>query len=314
MMRTIVGLVVLAAIASATVVGWKLFDMAAHLTIQPDYVHPRPPGFTYATTPKSEAGLDFEDYTLKLPNGAALRGWRVPAEPSSRRVVITVHGRSGTRASTLAFLPMLHRLGADVVLIDLQENGLSDGAGRGTGLGEREAEDVAAVARDLRTRGYTQIIAMGCSLGGTAVVLAGAREPVIDAVIAECPLDNMARYVADNLPGSLVDRGPFGAFIAGAVGRAVVTIARWQRGLGPITAAIDAAPRLAGRPVLIVHGLSDGGVLPDHGRRLAAAVGPSAQLWLVDRAGHCAAMAVAPSVYAERVGALFARLPPTPAR
>ncbi len=58
---------------------------------------------------------------------------------------------------------------------------------------------------------------------------------------------------------------------------------------GRESAAVDAraaAPRLAGRPVLLLHGSDDAVVAVDDARSLQAALGPAADLRVVPGAGH----------------------------
>ena len=121
---------------AALVLGVVLLAYVASLklTNPPDYVHPREPSFRYARTPLTQHGLSFHDVEIPVPAAGVVRGWLVPGPSESDQAVLAVHGRAGDRSAFLPLVPHLHRAGAAVLLIDLRENGLSDGAGRGTGL------------------------------------------------------------------------------------------------------------------------------------------------------------------------------------
>lgn len=124
------------------------------LTNPRGYVQPDPETFRFSETPATQAGLAYEEIAFSVSTGETVRGWLVPAAEAQKDIaVIGLHGRGGDRRGMLRHLPMLHDLGAAVLLIDMRENGLSDGQGRGTGLAVREAEDAAAAARELRELG-----------------------------------------------------------------------------------------------------------------------------------------------------------------
>lgn len=58
-------------------------------------------------------------------------------------------------------------------------------------------------------------------------------------------------------------------------------------------------------PILLIHGLRDDNVPPEHSRILAAA-DPGARLWLVKDAGHTSASSAAPEEFRRRVLEFFA--------
>src|SRR5919202_143779 len=69
-----------------------------------------------------------------------------------------------------------------------------------------------------------------------------------------------------------------------------------------------AIPRIAPRPILLIHGDADTRIPLEHSRRLfAAAHNPAAELWIVPGAGHVLAFTVAPETYAARVLDFFGR-------
>lgn len=293
------GAAALLALALISVEAWKTSRL---LTSPWGYSQPDPASFTFAETPETQAGLPYEDVMFAAPDGGQLRGWLVPGEDAEKDLaVITLHGRGGDRRGYLPMLGALRQTGAAVLLFDFRENGLSDGAGRGTGLAVREAEDAIAAAQEMKRRGYRKVVAFGCSLGGSAGLIAAAREPAIDGVIAEGAIASFEDFVADELSQRLAGRGISASWAADIWGQAVVALTRLRTGLEGYESAEDAAAKIGPRPVLLVHGQEDGVVLERHARQLEAAAQPSEGLWMIEGAGHCEGFAVVGGEYSRRI-------------
>jgi alpha-beta hydrolase superfamily lysophospholipase len=302
-LQLLVGAVALVALAAGGA-AWQAFRDARGLTHERGYVHPRPDGFAFSETPLSAHGLAFEPFETQI-DGATVRGWLVPAPGGAKDLaVIALHGRGGDRASALPLAPMLHEAGATVAFIDLRENGLSDGSGRGTGLAMREAEDALAVAADLRARGFARIALYGCSLGASAAIIAAARDRDISAVIAESPIASFRAYARDVFGGRFERFGM--GFLADPWAALVVAAAGARQGLGRVTAPADVIGAIAPRPVLLIDGARDAVVTRAHAETLARRAGEGAVLWVAERAGHCDAYAVEPEAFAARVRATLA--------
>lgn len=276
------------------------------LTNPPGYRQPDPQSFTYSATPLSASKLDFEDVEFVAPNGEAVRGWLVPAPSDAKTIaIVALHGRGDNRTATLGILPMLHDLGAGVLAIDMRENGLSAGTGRGMALGIRESQDAIAAAAEMRRRGYDKVIVLGCSLGGASAILAAARDGSIDGVIAESPLASFDRFVAETADRRLAVFGVQARWATSIWGRAVVDLTRARLGLDGFEKPLDAVERIGPRPVLLIAGGRDAVTPAAHARDLAARAGANASLWIADEAGHCGASAAAPETHRDRVATLI---------
>jgi pimeloyl-ACP methyl ester carboxylesterase len=291
-------------LASTLAVGWR---ESLGITNPRDYRHPLPVGSRPGATPLSAHGLAYEEMLVTAPDGSAIRGWLVPASGEPRKLaIVALHGRSGNRESLMPLLPLLHGEGASVALIDLRENGLSDGRGRGTGLGMREAEDALAAAADLRRRGYRKIVLCGCSLGASASLIAAAHDPGIAGVIADSAWEGMRAWSRDDLVARLARHGMAApSSMTSAWAGFVVGITRVRLGLGGLEDPIDVIEKIAPRPVLLVQGGSDESVPLSHGQRLAARAGANARLLTIPEAGHCAGFQAAPDAYSTEVRRLL---------
>ena len=287
---------------AALVLGILLLAYVAslRLTNPPDYVHPRGPSFRYTKTPLTEHGLPFDDVAIAVPGAGVVRGWLVPGPAESDHAVLAVHGRAGDRSAFLPLVPHLHRAGAAVLLIDLRENGLSDGAGRGMGLGMREADDIEAAADALRSKGFKHITVIGCSLGASAALIAASKSRLFDGVVADSALVSIERFVADQAYRHM-GRFPFGGAISKTWGKLVTWISQRRLSLSTLTAAEKTIAAISPRPVLLIHGSEDRAVGSSHANELYTRAQNPKSIWIVTGAGHCGALSADADVYAARV-------------
>lgn len=300
----VIGLVGLAALCAAV---W-LESMA--LTNPRGYRQPDPSSFAFAQTPRTAAGLDYEDIEFAAPNNEPLRGWLIPAADDAKRLaVIVLHGSGGDRSGALGIAPMLHEAGAAVAAIDLRENGLSGGSGRGQAIGIREAQDAIAAAAEMRRRGYDKVVLLGCSLGASAAILAAAQDDSIDGVIADSALSSFDRFVAEVADRRLARFGLRAEWATAIWGRAVIALTRARLDLRGFERPEDAIERIAPRPVALIYGGEDSLTSANtHGEILMSRAGAGTSLWRVEGAGHCSASSVDPEGYRARVADLFSSI------
>ncbi|MCK9925620.1 alpha/beta hydrolase [Frankia sp. Mgl5] len=235
---------------------------------------------------------------------------RVPAVTDPHGVcVVLVHGFSGSigRPALRAVTAGL-RTHVSVLSMDLRGHGRSTGT---CTFGDREVLDVDAAVGEARRLGYREVVTMGWSMGGAAVVrhagLAAGGEPVHghrirhrpDAVVAVSAASRW--FVRDTAPMRRIHW-----FAETASGRAAARVALGVRIAAQPWPAVPPSPveligRIAPTPVLIVHGDRDSYFTLEHPRALAAAAGPTGQLWVVPGFGHAEAAATAGLL--DRIGA-----------
>ncbi len=251
------------------------------------------------TDPARAFGIAFEDVAFAAEDGQTLRGWFVPPEtPIDDRgsVILLVHGGGGDRRDYLRHVPLFHAAGWPVLLFDCREQGASDGKGIGVSFGVREHRDVSTAVAWLRNeRGFARVGVLGTSQGGASVILAGARDPGIDAVIAEnrfATIEELLEYGARDVP--LPIRWP------------LVTAASWRTyGKSGTPHPIDVVGRIAPRPLLIMHGTADSVIHYTQSERLFAAAREPKSLWIAPDAEHTQIYDVHPGEYTRRVLAFF---------
>lgn len=147
------------------------------------------------------SGLPTEDVGLRTSDGVKLHAWWIPA-PSATITFLAFHGNAGNIANREDIYWFLHETPANVLAVEYQGYGRSEGTPSEAGL-YRDAE--AGYQYLVRTRGIPpkQIVVFGQSLG-TAVAANLAANSEVGAVILEAPFPSasaVARKVFWFLPG-----------------------------------------------------------------------------------------------------------------
>jgi len=112
------------------------------------------------------------DVAFESSNGHRIRGWllRRTDDPGVRRpLVLMFHGNAGNRAGRISWYDILQRAGCDVLAIDYQGYGDSEGKPSQTAI-EADAEATWKYAADHLDYPSSCIVVMGVSLGGAAAV------------------------------------------------------------------------------------------------------------------------------------------------
>lgn len=226
-------------------------------------------------------------------------------QPAGDLVFVVAHGFTGDvdRPHVRRVAQALTRHAA-VVTFSFRGHGASDG--RST-VGDREVLDLAAAVRWARELGHTRVATIGFSMGGSVVLrhaalygetggdgrggeelgrlgAHGGRGAHTDAVVS---VSAPARWYYRGTPRMrrlhwLVTR-PEGRL----VGRYGFRTRIHHRDWSPVPMSpVEAVPRIAPTPLLIVHGELDGYFPLDHPRMLDQAAGDHGELWLEPGMGH----------------------------
>jgi pimeloyl-ACP methyl ester carboxylesterase len=279
--------------------------------------------------------LGGEVVRLRSRDGLRLAGRWLPAEhpapasggneanetwrPDPHEAILLLHGWSGSIAPDLVeYGPFLRRT-AGVLGLDFRGHGDSDPAA--TTFGLHEVEDVAGALAWLGERGTTRVALVGTSMGGITALASIAvlgdgslpsadLDPFAPAHDVEAPRPRIVGAAVDSVPPELTVgvgnrmRVPFRKFVAAQMFEAA---GRRVGGDMRATEPIRIAGLLESVPILLIHGAADRTVPPADGRRLAAAIGPRVEHWIVPNAPHSAAHATDPAAYEEHVGAFLRR-------
>jgi pimeloyl-ACP methyl ester carboxylesterase len=209
-------------------------------------------------------------------------------------VFVVAHGFTGDvdKPHVRRVAEAFTRYGA-VVTFSFRGHGAS--GGRST-VGDREVLDLAAAVRWARSLGHARVATVGFSMGGSVVLrhaaLYGAdgsgREGRADAhTDAVVSVSAPARwYYRGTAPMRrlhwLVTR-PEGRLVGRYGFRTRIHHREWN----PVPLSpVEAVPRIAPTPLLVVHGDRDDYFPLDHPRMLATAAGEHGELWLEPGMGH----------------------------
>lgn len=212
--------------------------------------------------------------------------------PSSDHLAFVVaHGFTGDvdRPHVRRVAEAFAQYGA-VVTFSFRGHGAS--GGRST-VGDREVLDLAAAVRWARELGHTRVATVGFSMGGSVVLRhaalygpkhEGRTDAMSDAVVSvSAPARWYYRGTAPMRRVHWLVTRPEGRL----VGRYGLRTRIHHRDWNPVPLSpVEAVPRIAPTPLLIVHGDRDGYFPVDHPRMLAEAAGDAGELWLEPGMGH----------------------------
>lgn len=165
-----------------------------------------------------DLGLRFSDESFVVrdeKSGRTLRiaGWWIFAPAPSDQCAILLHGYADAKVGAIAWAPLLHGVGLNVLAIDLRAHGESGGSDSTGGYYERD--DVNQVIDQLLARrpGETRrMVLFGMSLGAAVAAATAAQRHDIAAVVMDSPFVDYGRIVSANaqvigLPGGLILQG-----------------------------------------------------------------------------------------------------------
>jgi pimeloyl-ACP methyl ester carboxylesterase len=213
-------------------------------------------------------------------------------------VFVVAHGFTGDvdKPHVRRVVQALTRYGA-VVSFSFRGHGAS--GGRST-VGDKEVLDLAAAVRWARELGHPRVATVGFSMGGSvvlrhaalyrpddgsgALLRAGRADAHTDAVVSvSAPARWYYRGTAPMRKLHWLVTRPEGRLVGRYGFRTRINNRDWD----PVPLSpVEAVPRIAPTPLLVVHGDRDGYFPLDHPRTLAAAAGDHGELWVEGGMGH----------------------------
>ena len=252
----------------------------------------------------ARTGASKEDFEVRAPDGVTLKGWKVRAREPNGDWIVVLHGVSDNRTGNIGHAEFLLRNGYSVVMMDSRAHGKSGGAMATYGWLERH-DTVAIIDALTSTEKVRHVGALGVSMGAAVALQSAAIDPRIEAVIAEDPFANLREVTYDY--GGL-DISPFlGKTLFRPASIAALRQVALTGGFTPDDVSPENAVASRAFAVLIICGTRDYRIPCRHAERVYnAAIGPK-ELWVVDGAGHAAALGFTPQEYEARAVAFFRR-------
>ncbi len=237
-------------------------------------------------------GVPSEPVEFPSRNGLVLRGWFSRGSLYPEIVIIALPGHSGNTAFALPDAYMMAQAGYSTLVFE--HRSCADPSLQAS-TGYYEAYDLLGAVDYLRSRSDVQHIgALGVSEGGTAIILAAAQEPALEAIV---PMGGYASLEDDILDPQL-ELGLYDRFYR----RLVLWAASWQLGV-PASASspVSVIGQIAPRPILLIYGEYEA----SNGQALYAAANEPKELWIVPGAAHAGYMLAQPEEYQQRILSFF---------
>jgi fermentation-respiration switch protein FrsA (DUF1100 family) len=237
-----------------------------------------------------------ERLEVRTSDGLRLLAWYLPGTRAA--TVVVSGGNRGWAGDVLGIATALRDAGFHVVVHGWRGTPGCDPAPHTLGVHERR--DLEAVLDAARRRlGGLPLGLLGYSMGGAVAISVAGSDPRVAAVCTDCAFDDPLRVLGEGVRRVLRIPGPVLTVPVQAL-LALRTGAR-MTDLRPLRRVGEIAPR----PLLLIHGGDDASVPSGHGRRLLAAAGPGATLWLLPGVGHCGGYDAGREEYVRRVTGFF---------
>lgn len=315
----------------AAIAGWLVAASFLHpirRELTPDLIREADASFAYS-------GGHRENFNVRAPDGAMLRGWIVrPVRPNGNWVLL-FHGVADNRIGVVGHSEFLLRAGYSVVMMDSRAHGASEGPMATYGWLERNDTKaiIDALPAELRRRrsdlhgepGYRSpaslenfqeefphppldptphIFALGESMGAGIALESAAVDPRIEAVVAEASFANL-REASFDYAG--LRRSPL-------LGKTLFRPFSWmllyhaQRLTNLPIDEVSPEKAVTARPfpALLICDEKDEALPCRHTQMIYAAARGPKEFWEVPGAFHTAAIGFQPAEFHRRVLAFFA--------
>ena len=263
-----------------------------------------PPRMSPMSIFPEQFGLRYEKIAFSTRDGVELKGWFLPSPDGGTRALIMCHGWGDNKGELLKKTYFLNaRAGFNLLYFDFRSHGES--GGEITTIGGLETIDFAAAAAWLRENKPDLALragAFGLSMGAAVAVAAMPDHPGLRCAVVESPYSDyrgvVARWAWNNL------RVPEFPLVAAAM-----WILRRRVGDPKVDAfnPVEAAGRIAPRPLFVIGGEKDDLMPEDDVRRVFDAAKEPKQLWIVPGAEHAKCREAAGAEYDARVAGFFSR-------
>ena len=257
-----------------------------------------------------DLGLRFEDlkFEIRDRDGSPLKlaAWWIPHPLANGRCAVLLHGYADAKVGAIAWAPVWHALGYNLLVPDLRAHGESGGSV--CTAGDRERHDVQQLIDRLRAdraEDTHELVLFGISMGAAVAGAVAAERDDIAAVVMESPYARfddaaLAHMELMGLPGRSLQRQALG-------------LAQWLTNADFGAAdPVKQIPKM-NCPVLLIESGRDALLSPEDRAALESAVrlrGEGSGIWTVDGAEHLMALYADPSAYQERLARFLGAVVP----
>lgn len=241
--------------------------------------------------------VPFEEQEMISYDGFKLHG-RIYRNVSSRNWIVFVHGYTTSKSFMAPHLALFHRLGYNLLAIDLRSHGESEGVY--ASYGYHEKFDVLEWVEWLRDREAIDTIGLHGVSMGAATILQVEPAAEVDFLIAECPFNDLT-YLMDHHITRL-NHLPFKVFAPG------LDYFLWSRaGFRMHEVSPKQVVKEAKTPILFIHGSNDNFV-PTWMSREMHALNSNSELAIINGAEHTDCLKTDPAAYEAAVTRFLQKL------
>ncbi len=224
--------------------------------------------------------LVYENIYFKTADGILIKGWFIPNDRSDKTIIL-MHGWGMNRGDVFKNTYFLHDLGYNLMYFDFRA--LGESGGTVSSIGYLEIKDLqAAIAflKATRPQACASIGLYGISMGGMVAICEAAQNPEIKCVVAEASYYSFRRVVSRW--AWVHKKVPYFPLIP-------IVLHYMRRYLGANPEHYSPKyniPKIAPRPVFIIHGRYDNLVPAAQAKMLFKRAGEPKEIWLVPGAKH----------------------------
>ena len=232
--------------------------------------------------------IPYQEIKLITKDGVTLSAWYTP--PQNGKVILLAHGLGGNRPA--GFHVMFAQHGYGVVSWDFRAHGTS--GGDFSSLGYYEQLDVeAALDYALSQPGVEHVGAWGQSLGAAIVILAAAKRPEIEAVVADSSFPTLEDALRVGIPLEFME--PL-----------VIGLYEFHSGIRVDNVRpVDVIGQISPRAVFIIDGWQGGAIAMNSPNRLYDAAKLPKEIWVEKGVPHMGMNGFDPALYEQKVMDFF---------
>ena len=243
--------------------------------------------------------LPYENIYFKTEDGILIKGWFLP-NPDSDKTIVLMHGWGMNRADIFKNTYFLRDLGYNLMYFDFRA--LGESSGTVNSIGYLEVRDLqAAIAFLKATRPFAcqKIGLYGLSMGGMVAIYEAATNSEITCVAAEASYYSFRKVVSRW--AWLHNRVPYFPLMA-----IILHYIRKDLEANPEKFSPKFnVPKIAPRPIFIIHGRYDNLVPAAQAKLLYKNAGDPKEIWIVPGAKHNKCAEVGGFEYKQRLGDFF---------
>jgi pimeloyl-ACP methyl ester carboxylesterase len=253
-----------------------------------------------------DLGLVFEEIKFDVRDKGhgeklTLKAWWIAAKEQTQRCVLLVHGYADAKVGAIAWAPMLHSLGFNILAVDLRAHGESQGTYCTAGFLERyDLSQVIDQVKAERPQHTRQIALFGISMGAAVSAATAVMREDIEAVVMESPYTDFCTATVRHATVLGMPGWPFH--------KVALRLAQWMAEADfSQVQPVNLIPQVR-CPVMVIHGQTDPFVLEEDAKEIENAMeakggqNENRVYWRIMDAGHVMGICAEPEVYRERVG------------